>query len=308
VLELRRLQMLCELRSRGTIGAVARALSLTPSAVSQQLAQLQRDVGVALIQQAGRRVHLTPAGEQLADHAESLLDHMERAEREFAAYANAVRGKLRVVGFPTAIVHLLAPCLPSLGTRYPELRIEVEDDETEQVLQRVILGEADVALADEYEHLPRPRDRRLTYELLLAEAVRLALPSDHALAKDNGPVVLQALQSEAWACGTAGTSHAAMVTQVCNELGGFHPDIRYRSDDLAVLLSLVSTGSAVALLPDLVGAHHDPDVAVRDLADGQLARLVFAWIRKADAVPPAIRALIDTLQQYASCGACNFHA
>jgi DNA-binding transcriptional LysR family regulator len=293
--------MLRELRSRGTIGATAQALSLTPSAVSQQLAQLQRDVGVALVEQAGRRVRLTAAGELLADHAESLLDHMERAEREFAASANVVRGRLRVVGFPTAIVHLLAPSLSSLGTRYPELRIEVEDDETEQVLQRVILGEVDMVLADEYEHLPRPRDRRLRYELLLAETVRLALPAGHALARENEPVALRDLGSEAWACGTLGTSHAAMVTQVCNETGGFHPDIRYRSDDLAVLLSLVSTGAAVALLPDLVGACHDPDVAVRDLVDGQFVRLVFAWIRKADSVPPAITVLIEALRGYASC-------
>lgn len=292
--------MLHELRSRGTIAAAAQALSLTPSAVSQQLSQLQRDAGVTLFRQAGRGIRLTAAGQLLADHAESLLTHMERAENELARHTGSVRGTLRIAGFATAIVHLLAPCLTPLATEYPALRIEVENDETGQVLQRLILREADLVLADEYDYLPRPRDRRLKHEVLLAEAVRLALPVSHPLARQEGPVSLSALETEAWACGTVGTSHASMMTHVCNRLGGFHPDVRHRSDDLTALRALVSTGTAVALLPDLVGACHDPTVTVRDLAEGRFSRLVLAWTRAADPAEPSLGVVVGALKQSAS--------
>jgi DNA-binding transcriptional LysR family regulator len=299
MLDLRRLRILHELRSRGTLAAVGHALSLTPSAVSQQLAHLQREAGVPLVEQAGRHVRLTAAGEVLADHAEALLARVDQAENDLAAYAGLVAGTLRVAAFPTGIIGLVVPALRLLARRHPALRLEVVDDETAHVLRRLAIGEVDLVLADEYEYLPRPRDRRLIQQLLLREPVRLALPRNHPLAATEKPISLADLSSEIWAAGTPGTSHADLVAWAGNQLGGFQPDIRHRSDDLTVLLALVGAGQAVALLPDLVDSARDPAIAVREIVEGTLARLVLAWMRRSSAVHPGVRAVLESLREIA---------
>lgn len=119
VLEMRRLQLLHELRSRGTIAAVARALSLTPSGVSQQLTVLQREVGVQLIERVGRNIRLTSAGERLADHAGALLIRLEQAENDLFSHTEHIAGTFRIGAFSGAIARLVAPCLPTLTTCHP---------------------------------------------------------------------------------------------------------------------------------------------------------------------------------------------
>lgn len=299
VLEMRRLQLLHELRSRGTLAAVGRALSLTPSGVSQQLAVLQREVGVPLVERVGRNIRLTPAGELLADHAEALLNRLEKAESDLFSHSGNITGTFRIGAFSTAITHLVVPCLPALTERYPRLRVEIEHDETDQVLRRLALGELDLALVDEYDHSPRRRDRRLSHETLLAEPVRIALPRQHPLAGRPGPVALSGLANSVWASGTPGTSHAAMVANICNRLGGFHPDIRHRSDDPAVLLALVGTARATTLLPGLVDAELDPTVMVRDIAGRRPTRQILAWVRAAAAVRPATAIMLEALRDAA---------
>lgn len=296
VLEMRRLQLLHELRSRGTLAAVGRALSLTPSGVSQQLAVLQREVGVALVERVGRNIRLTPSGELLADHAGALLARLAEAEHDLTSNIGHITGTLRVGAFATAISHLVAPSLPALARRYPGLRVEIEHDETDQALHRLALGELDVVLAEEYEHFPRHRDSRLTHEPLLEEPVRIALPRQHPLARSAGPVPLAGLAHSVWVCGKPNTSHASMVTSICNQVGGFHPDIRHRSDDPAVLLALVGTARATTLLPRLVDAELDPTVEMREIADLQPTRQVLAWVRTSATGRPASRILLDALR------------
>lgn len=296
VLEIRRLQLLHELRARGTLAAVGRALSLTPSGVSQQLAVLQREVGVQLVERVGRNIRLTPAGELLADHAEAVLTRLEQAETDLTSHAGLVTGTFRVGAFAAAITHLVAPCLPALGRRHPGLRIEIEHDETDRALHRLALGELDLVLVEEYEHLPRHRDNRLSHEPLLAEPVRVALPRQHPLAERPGPVALSALANSVWVAGTPGTSHASMVTAICNRLGGFHPDIRHRSDDPAVLLSLVGTARATTFLPGLIDAEPHPAVEVRDIAGRRQTRQVLAWARKSAATRPAAKTILAALR------------
>src|SRR5439155_3480014 len=120
----------------------------TPSGVSQQLAVLQREVGVRLVERAGRNIRLTAAGELLAEHAASLLARMEQAETELAGYTGHVSGTLRICAFSAAITQLVAPCLPALSARYPVLRVEVEHDESTEVLRRLALAEVDLVLVD----------------------------------------------------------------------------------------------------------------------------------------------------------------
>src|SRR3954452_22292437 len=125
MLELRRLRLLSELRERGTIAAVADALQFTPSAVSQQLAILERESGVRLLERAGRGVRLTDAALVLADHADALLERAAAAEADLAAAAGTVAGRARIAGFESVALALPLPAIPPLRRDAPRLRCEL---------------------------------------------------------------------------------------------------------------------------------------------------------------------------------------
>src|SRR4051795_1955695 len=299
MLDLRRLRLLRELSARGTIGAVADALSYSPSAVSQQLAALEKEAGVKLLERAGRNVRLTAAAQTLVGHADALLARVEEAEADLAAMAGRVTGTVRIATFQSAGLFLLAPALKRLTAAHPALQAEVEDAEPETTLPSLALGALDLVLGDDYPLVPRRPDSRVDVEVLLHEQFRIVLPAEHPLARDGGPVPLAALRDEPWAAGKADGDYAALTVRVCRTMGGFEPEIRHRSNDLMILLALVAAGQAVTLLPDLVGPESNPAVAVRDLAEGPVERTVFSAIRRSSTRRPALLALRAALKEEA---------
>ncbi|WP_272499059.1 LysR family transcriptional regulator [Actinomadura litoris] len=299
MLDLARLRVLRELKLRGTVGAVAEALGYSPSAVSQQLAQLQKDVGVSLVERAGRRLRLTEAGDVLAGHAETLLAGAHRAEEAALAASGRVAGVVRVVGFTTALVHVLAPALPGLAERYPELVVDVMEEEFVRVLQALVLQEIDVVLTDEYSHLPRPRRPELTSEVLVTEKMRVALPEAHPLARGAGPLRMAEMAAHPWATGHVGTNHADLLERTCVALGGFRPDIRYRSNDMLVIFAMIARGGAACLVPDLALAELEEGIVVRDIADAPVERRMVLWTRTGADVRPSVRAVLEALRRSA---------
>src|SRR3954462_14675127 len=179
MLDLRRLRLLRELSARGTIGAVAEALSYSPSAVSQQLALLEREAGVPLLERAGRNVRLTAAGHILVGHADALLARMEEAEAELAATSELITGTVRVAAIQSAGLYLLAPAMRRLSALHPALRVEMTDAEPEASLPALALGSLDLVLADQYPFVPMPPDERLEIEPLLEEGFHPMLPAGH---------------------------------------------------------------------------------------------------------------------------------
>src|ERR687890_272263 len=248
MLDLRRLRLLRELNARGTIGAVALALDYSPSAVSQQLALLEREAGVPLLEREGRNVRLTAAAQTLVGHTDAMLARMEEAEADLEATAEQLTGTLRVATIQSAGLYLLAPALQRLSAEHPALRVEAADAEPEDSMPALALGSLDLVLGDEYPFLPRPPDPRLDVQPLLEEHFRVMLPREHPLAAGGGPVALAALRDEPWAVGRAGTHYAELAIRACRALGGFEPDVRHRSNDLPMLLALVAAGQAVTLL------------------------------------------------------------
>jgi DNA-binding transcriptional LysR family regulator len=297
MLDLRRLRLLRELSARGTIGAVAEALSYSPSAVSQQLAALEKEAGVKLLERAGRNVRLTAAAQTLVGHADALLARVEEAEADLAAMSGQVTGTVRIAAFQSAGLFLLAPALKRLTAAHPALRAEVEDAEAETTLPSLALGALDLVLGDEYPFVPRPPDPRIEVEPLLREQFRVVLPAEHPLARDGGPVALAALRDEPWAAGKPDGDYAEMAFRACRTMGGFEPEMRHRSNDLLIILALVAAGQAVTLLPDLVGSESNPAVAVRDVAEGPIERTVFSAIRRSSTRRPALIALRRALQE-----------
>jgi DNA-binding transcriptional LysR family regulator len=296
MLDLRRLRLLRELSARGTIGAVALALDYSPSAVSQQLAQLEREAGVPLLERVGRNVRLTAAARTLVGHTDVLLARLEAAEADLQATAAQITGTLRVAAIQSAGLYLLAPALQRLSVEHPALRVEVFDAEPEDTMPSLALGTLDLVLGDEYPFLRRPPDPRIDSEPLIEESFRLILPRTHPLAAAGGPVPLAALREEPWAVGKDGTHYAELAIRACRSLGGFEPDIRHRSNDLLMLLALAAAGQAVTLLPDLVRFDREPNVAARDVAEAPLTRTVFAAIRRGSARRPALLALRAALR------------
>src|SRR3954447_8945564 len=200
MLDLRRLRLLHELHRRGTVSAVAEALSYSPSTVSQQLAVLQREAGTTLFEPAGRRVRLTAAAFGLVEHAERLLAAAERAEADLAAAAaGAVAGVVRVGSFQTASLHLLLPAMGALRAGHPGVDVQLVESETEPALEALRSHQLDLVLADEWPGAPRPRLPGLDREDLFSEPVRIALPAGHPAAGGDGPVRLARLAEAAWA-------------------------------------------------------------------------------------------------------------
>jgi DNA-binding transcriptional LysR family regulator len=287
VLDLHRLRLLRELQRRGTITAVAEALSFSPSAVSQQLATLERETGVRLLEPFGRRVRLTPQGELLVTHADVLLSEMERAESALARSLDDTTGTLRVAAFQSAVMALVPAALTHVLADHPRLRVEVTELEPEAALPAMIAGELDLVVAEEYPGQPLPlvpgveRTALLDDELLLVtpQAWRARALSDLA----ERPFVME----------PPGTPARRWAVAACRQ-AGFEPDVRYTTADLKIHQRLVEERLAVALLPALSGVREGA-LRVAPLP-GRPTRTLFVAVRRATSERPAVRAFADALR------------
>jgi DNA-binding transcriptional LysR family regulator len=292
-MELRRLRLLYELSRRGTVAAVAEALSYSPSSVSVQLAELEREAGAQLLVRAGRTLQLTAAGWRLADHAAEALAADEAVRAEIA-HAGAPRGVVRLTFVQTPALALLGAALATLADTAPDLRVEVVHSETAPALDALRSRAVDVVVGIEYEPIPVPRHRDVDRRDLIEEDVRLAVPVGHELAARGGPIALADVEHAAWAAGHSGTGHSAVVEHLCNRLGGYAPDIRHRTDDGLLLRALVASGQAVTLLPALI-ATAAPEVAARPIAEGAIHRRIFTAARVAAGAAPNVAAVRDAV-------------
>jgi DNA-binding transcriptional LysR family regulator len=299
MLDLRRLRLLRELHHRGTVAAVADALQYTPSAVSQQLAVLEREAGVKLVARAGRGVRLTDPGLVLVEHAERLLADAERAEADLAAAAQTVAGRARISSFQSAAVRVVIPAMDALTKEAPRLRCELVEAEPEQALPALTAGDVDLVIADEWQHLPLTLPAGLARHDLFVDPVHVVLPARHPVARRYPEAVpLVELRDEVWAAGYAALAWAEMVERTCRA-AGFEPDIVHRSVDANLSLALVRRGMAVTLLPGLILPEDRRGIAIRRAQEGALARTVIAVTRRTDEQRPSTRALLDAISRAA---------
>jgi DNA-binding transcriptional LysR family regulator len=290
------LPVLREFAARGTIAAAAEALAFTPSAVSQQLAQLQREAGVALFRKVGRRLELTDAGRTLVARADELLARIEEIDAELAAQAEEVAGTVRVGAFQTASSAIVIPALDRIAQRHPRVRVELVESDAEKSLPMLERGGFDVAIAEEYEHAPRPRSALLRREYLAPDEMVLVLPSDHEAVRTKQAVPLAALRATEWVAPRSDTAFGDMFVRVCRSVGGFEPQIRHTVGEMQLLLDVVASGAAAALVPALGQPERDPRVAVRHIAEGHVSRAIFVAIRESDRSRPSTAAVVAALR------------
>ncbi|HWK28151.1 MAG TPA: LysR family transcriptional regulator [Solirubrobacter sp.] len=298
-MELRRLRLLHEFARQGTVAAVAGALSYSPSSVSVQLAELEREAGVPLLRKTGRTLQLTPAGRRLAEHAAAALTADEAVRAELAHLDGTPRGVLRLSFVQTPALALLGGALAELAVTAPDLRVEVVQAETAPALADLRSRAIDVAVGIDYDPVPAPRHRDVDRHDLIREQVKLVLPVRHRLARRGGPVSLVDVEHAAWAAGRPGTGHAAAIDHLCNRYGGYTPDIRHRTDDGLILRALVASGQAVTLLAALL-ATATPHVAARTIAESAVHRTVFTAARRSTVDAPAVRAVRTALANAAA--------
>ncbi len=293
MLDVRRLRLLLELAHRGTITEVAAALAYTPSAVSQQLAALEREAGVPLLERAGRRVALTSAGALLARHAQSVLATLEEAAAALAAAGTGVSGPLRIGAFPTAARTILPPALVALGQAHPGLDLMVTELDPVEAPGALRSGDLDVALVHDYDYVPVEPDPALDTEPLLEETVYLA-----AAGGPTGPAgdVIQGCRDASWIVGSPGTMCCTMVVRAC-QAAGFTPRIRHHADDFATVLALVAAGQGVAVVPELAATGVPAGVTLTPLRARRRTRIA---CRKGTRAHPAIAAFTAAIRESAA--------
>jgi DNA-binding transcriptional LysR family regulator len=299
MLDPRRLAVLREFAVQGTIARAADALAFTPSAISQQLAQLQREAGVELFRKTGRRLELTDAGRTLVARADELLARLEEIEAELAVRAGEVRGTVRVGAFQTAASALVIPAMARLAERHPDVRVELLETDAETSLPLLERGALDVAIAEEYEHAPRPRVAQLHRRYLEPDEMVLALPRKHPAAQSEAPVALTSLHAAVWAAPRGDTAYGAMFARLCRSVGRFEPDIRHRVGEMQMLLDLVAAGDVAAVVPALGRPERESRVAVRAIAEGPFTRALYVSTRASDRRRPATAAVVDSISRAA---------
>lgn len=293
MLDLHRLRLLRELSHRGTLAAVAAALAYSPSAVSQQLAKLESEAGVPLLERIGRGVRLTPEAEVLVTHTEAVLTRLERAEADLAASADHLVGTVRMAAFQSVAFAFVPPVLTWLAAQHPRLRVNVEVREPEDAIAGLLTHDFDLVVDEEFPGAPLAPDERLDREVMLDDPFLLVVPTSWSPIQD-----ITELAERPWALEPSGTRARAWAETFCRDRG-FEPDVRFAFDDLPMRLRMVETGHAAALLPDLAPIREGSPVAAIALPNDPVRR-IYTVVRHGTATHPVSIALRQALHDAAA--------
>jgi DNA-binding transcriptional LysR family regulator len=306
-----RLQLLREISRRGSIKAAAEAMQVTPSAVSQQLAILEREAGVQLLEKTGRRVRLTAAAQRLVRHADAITGAIAAAEADLASMQEAVTGTLRISAFPTAARAVMPPVMTALSRMHPELRVTLRDLEADESLTALQNDEIDIAIVDDYGDGSRVADpglevcefmRDLIYLATATETPGKGRPSAAGAVSPTpttppaGEARLEEFRDAFWIMDTDNSHLSRVVSQECRRLG-FEPHIRSSCRDFSVIIALVEAGLGVGVLPGLALLDRPVRARVRPIAP-PLARRISSVIRPERRSHPMIVSALAELERF----------
>lgn len=290
--DLRRLRVLRAFRERGSITATAEALHLTPSAVSQQLTKIARDVGFEVLHHVGRRVHLTPRGQALLEHADAVFAEIERARHDLDSWEDGARGTITIGAFSSAIAGLLPLLLDRAREVLPKVRIMLHEAEPPTLFDDVDAGRLDLALAVQFTGSPAANDMRYHRVDLGPDELDLALPPAHPLG-GRKTVALKDVENDPWITGDRGGCCDAITVTAC-AADGFTPDIAHRTNDWNALAQLVAHGHGVALIPRLAQRDLPAAVTVHEVT-ARPRRRIFAAVPRGAQESPVIAATLELL-------------
>lgn len=292
-IDLRRLRVLRELEQRGTVSATATALHLTPSAVSQQLAGLAREVGVPLLEKHGRGVRLTGQARVLLSHAVVVHEQLELARADLAAWDAGWIGEVRVGALSTGVTSLVAPAFARLAAERPGISLKIEESEPPEVFTSLDVGDLDVVVSSDYPDGPPRHDPRYHRVDLLADPMDAVLRANHPSAGAAG-LRLETLSAEPWVGSAAGDPCSQILQAVC-AAAGFSPDVAHHSAEWGAVAALVAAGCGVALVPRLAQPLPVEGVVVIPVVGTPATRQIFAAVRAGAQTDPVIATVLETL-------------
>ncbi|MBY8860582.1 LysR family transcriptional regulator [Nocardia sp. CA2R105] len=294
-LSLARLRMLRELHRRGTITATANALHYTVSAVSQQLAQLERDVGTRLFERRGRRLQFTDLGVLLAEHAEEILAAVERATQALEEAGESVAAKLTAGVWASVASGLIPDALNTLARTHPGILVRTKELAPEATAAAVRDGALDLSFVLEYSNYPMTWDRDLKRTVIAVERLHAAVPAD---AVAMAGVTLADLAEHPWILAPA-RSHFGHAVRLAFQSAGLAPRIDHEVEEQATAMAMVASGLGVTLVSDLGLALRPPGVDILPLGDAPTRTVSLAY-RTNTARRAALLLVVDAIRTAAA--------
>lgn len=290
-LDVGRLRLLREVGLRGTIAGAARSLGLTPSAVSQQLAVLEREVGTPLVDRSPRGVVLTGAGHALAARAGEVLDVLAWARADLDRIAGSLSGPVAMAAVASAAATFVSSAATELRQTHPGITLSVVAAEPARAIEQLLAGDIELALVDEYDYVPLARPEFVLARELSAEPLVVVVPSGWP---GRRPIALSELADADWVMPPDEAACGLAVRSACRA-EGFEPRVRWETDDLLLLVRAVAAGHGVAVLPRLSVADSVADVAIRTLREPKLMRRLSVLARSSALSRPVVGAVLDSL-------------
>lgn len=288
-MDLAKLRVLVAIAREGSVTAAAEALHYAQPSVSHHLARLEAEVGVPLVQRAGRGIRLTEAGRLLADRAEEILGRLSSAQAELDAHAGLRSGRLRLAAFPSALATLVPAATARFAAAHPEIVLSLREAEPPEALAALRNGDVDLALAFEHEDTSQSL-LHITTTPLLEEPLYLVTPEGHPASPE-----LSSYASERWIAGCE-RCREHLLAQCAK--AGFTPAIGFETDDYVAAQALVAAGVGITTLPGLaLAAHRNPDVRITPLPDDR--RRVVAAIYGRPPAPLPVQAYLEALTEAA---------
>jgi DNA-binding transcriptional LysR family regulator len=293
MLDVRRMRVLREVALRGSFSAAAESLSFTQSAVSQQIAALEREAGAVLVERSARGVRLTEAGEAVVRHADGILCRLAEAESELEAIAGLRGGRLRLAAFESAAATIMPVAIASFAKAHPGVELSMSLEEPEAAVAALRAGDIDLAVTFGAGKQEDRVGEAVQHHHLLEDPMYLVLPSGHPLARKRG-VRLADLAGEPWIGGAPDCECNRMISQACMRFG-FDPRIAFETDDYAAVQGFVAAGVGVSLIAELGLRTIRDDIVVRPLGRDTPVRQIYATALTGYRSPATI-AMIEVLR------------
>ena len=296
MLDVRRMRVLREVAIKGSFSAAAESLSFTQSAVSQQIAALEREAGTTLVQRSARGVRLTEAGEAVVRHAEAIMARLAEAEAELEAIAGLRGGRLRTAAFESAGATLMPLAIAAFRQKHPAVELSMSMSEPEDCVPLLRSGELDLAIV--FESAVKQADDGIHRVHLIEDPMYLVLPRDHPLA-NRRRVRLADLAGEAWIGGQPDCECSRLISRAC-ATAGYDPRFAFETDDYTAMQGFVAAGVGVSLIAELGLTTVRDDIVVRDLGRDTPVRQIYAATLEEGYRSPATQAMLEILRDVAS--------
>ena len=287
------MRVLREVADRGSFSAAAESLSFTQSAISQQVAALERETGATLLERGPRGVRLTDAGRALVRHADAILARLDDAEEELAALAGLRGGRLRLASFQSAGATLVPRAVAAFRSRHPDVELSMVEAEPEDAQERLRAGEIDLALVYDFEPVPGSLSPDLELFPLIDDTYQAVVAKDHPLARRQR-LKMSDLSDDPWIASSPRCGCRAITERACSD-AGFEARVAFEADETMSAMALVAAGVGVTIFPRLALSPLHPGVVARSLGRDAPVRRIWAARLEDGYRSPACEAMVQIL-------------